>query len=83
MAVQLAQIVAIVSVAKGNYMKTLPSMSGLLPAQFKSDLASIGIGCDTINPKREKEDKELDIPEDMLKQIAARVKLREEILQIA
>lgn len=31
-------------------MKTLPSMSGLLPAQFKSDPASVGIGWGTINP---------------------------------
>lgn len=41
-------------------MKTLPSMSGLLPAQFKSDHASIGIGWSTINPSRDKEDLEVE-----------------------
>lgn len=41
-------------------MKTLPSMSGLLPAQFKSDPASVGIGWNTINPSRNKEDSEVE-----------------------
>lgn len=41
-------------------MKTLPSMSGLLPAQFKSDPASVGIGWGTINPNRNKEDSEVE-----------------------
>lgn len=33
-------------------MKNLYSMSGLLPAQFRNDPASAGIGWTTINPKR-------------------------------
>ena len=36
-------------------MKTLPSMSGLLPAQFKTDPASVGIGWDTINQNKKVE----------------------------
>lgn len=41
-------------------MKTLPSMSGLLPAQFKSDPASTGIGWSTINPSKNKEDLDVE-----------------------
>lgn len=35
-------------------------MSGLLPAQFKSDPASVGIEWGTINPSRNKEDSEVE-----------------------